>query len=61
MADTKTLSRCSAVVGVHEKEPWAGFPLLCGALASAPHPDPDKGYREPLCGIHHEEAQRARG
>lgn len=53
MADTKTLTRCTQVTGVvGGTGPWAGYPAVCAVLAAGPHPDPEKGYREPLCRWH---------
>lgn len=44
---------CSAVVDNAE---WSILgPVLCGWLASHPHPDPERSYLEPLCETHYEQ------
>lgn len=48
MADPKTSTRCSAPADHGREHPDFG-PMACGAVACAPHPDPERSYREPLC------------
>lgn len=49
---------CTAEVPEREPHPTFG-PIICGWPAKGPHPDPEKGYRLPLCGRHLAEAEAA--
>ena len=48
MAEPKTQTCCTALADPPQLHAEFG-PRVCGAVAAAPHPDPEKGYREPLC------------
>lgn len=47
---------CSALASWQPPELGPLGPVICGWPAVAPHPDPEKSYREPLCSRHLSEA-----